>query len=79
MKNLSLTLTIKIFKEGSAKECPFVAYNPEFDLSSCGETEEEASKNLHQALKILIQGAKEDGTLKQLLFSSTLYCSPKNL
>ena len=64
MKNLSLTLTIKVFKEGSSKSCPFVAYNPEFDLSSCGKTEEEASANLNQALKLLIQGAKEDGALR---------------
>ena len=43
---LELTLTVKVFKESSSKSCPFVAYNPEFDISSCGETQEEAQKML---------------------------------
>ncbi|MBU4381212.1 hypothetical protein L6255_02280 [Candidatus Parcubacteria bacterium] len=45
MEILNLPLTIKVFKEGSSKESPYVAYNP-------------------------VDGAKEDGTLDQLLEES---------
>ena len=67
MKTLNLPLTIKVFYEGSSKEAPYVAYNPEFDISSCGKTEEKAGRALTEAIELLIDGAKEDGTLNQLL------------
>lgn len=67
MQTLNLPLTIKVFFEGSSKEAPFIAYNPEFDISSCGKTEALASKSLEEALNLLIEGAREDGTLNQLL------------
>ncbi|MBU1017043.1 MAG: hypothetical protein ABIJ36_00685 [Patescibacteria group bacterium] len=68
MQNISdLTLTIKVFKEASSKEYPFVAYNPEFDISSCGKTQEEAQRMLKQAIHILLEGATEDKTLYKVL------------
>ena len=77
MQNASnLTLTVKVFKEASSKSYPFVAYNPEFDISSCGKTQEEAQKMLKQAINILLKGAEEDKTLNTVLedagFSSNL-------
>lgn len=64
---LSLPLSIKVILEPEAKSAPFVAYCPEFDLSSCGSTEEEAKANLDEALGLLLDGASEDGTLEDLL------------
>lgn len=48
-------LTIKIVYEKEARETPYVAYIPEFDISSCGKTEQEALKNVKEALKILYE------------------------
>lgn len=67
MEEVNLPLTIKVFKESSTKANPFVAYNPELDVSSCGATEEKARKMLEQAIFIVLQGAKADGTLDQVL------------
>ncbi|KKR09870.1 MAG: hypothetical protein UT37_C0009G0021 [Parcubacteria group bacterium GW2011_GWA2_39_18] len=67
MENLNLPLTIKLFKENSSKEAPFVAYNPELDISSCGKNEEEAKKMLTKAIELLLKGARDDGTLKLIL------------
>ena len=72
MGNVNLPLTIKVFKEGSSEANPFVAYNPELDISSCGKTKEEAREMLKEAVSILLEGAKEDGTLDQLLEESGL-------
>lgn len=67
MENLNLPLTIKVFREGTSKETPFVAYNPELDVSSCGKTEDEARKMLEKAVYLTLNGAHQDGTLKQVL------------
>lgn len=39
---VNLSFTVHIFKEGKT----YVAYVPELDLSSCGTTKNEASKNI---------------------------------
>jgi len=67
MEKLNLPLTIRIFKESTNKEAPFIAYNPELDISSCGMTEEKAQKMLQEAIETLLKGARKDGTLNQLL------------
>lgn len=64
---LNLPLTIKVFREGSSTENPFIAYNPEFDISSCGKTGIEAEKMLKEAIELVLTGAKKDGTLNQVL------------
>jgi predicted RNase H-like HicB family nuclease len=56
-------ITIKIIKEFEAKDAPFVAYIPEFDVSSCGKTEEEAAKNVKEVLNITIEEVTKDGNL----------------
>ena len=64
---LTLPLTIKIIYEKEAKSCPVVAYNPELDVASCGKDEQDAKRMLEEAIEIVLDGAKEDGTLDQLL------------
>jgi predicted RNase H-like HicB family nuclease len=42
-----IDFTVHIFKEGNT----FVAYAPELDLSSCGDTTDEARKNISNAVR----------------------------
>lgn len=64
---MKLPLTIKVFYEGRSKDAPWVSYNPELNVASCGPTEKKARKNLHEAMEIVLRGAKEDGNLHELL------------
>lgn len=57
MRNLNFTT--QIFKEGKM----FVSYNPEFDVSSCGYSIEEARKNLREALEGFLESAHRRGVL----------------
>ncbi|MGB9706581.1 MAG: type II toxin-antitoxin system HicB family antitoxin [Microgenomates group bacterium] len=65
--SITFPLTIKIIYEPEAKSARYVAYNPELDIASCGKNEEEARRMLEEAIRILLQGAREDGTLDQIL------------
>ena len=67
---MKLPLTIKVFYEGTSKDAPWVSYNPELDVASCGPTEKNARENLKEAIDIVLSGAKEDGNLKELLRES---------
>ena len=60
---LNLNFTTQIFKEGKM----LVAYNPEFDVSSCGYTLSEARDNLQEALEGFLESAQERGVLKEIL------------
>jgi len=63
----NLPLAIKIIREPEAEGSEYVAYSPEFDLSSCGATVEEARGNLREAIGLVIESCAEDGTLDQFL------------
>src|SRR3989338_1422394 len=81
--SVTIPLTIKFMQESQAKGCPIVAYNPEFDISSCGKNEEEAKQLLEEAIDILLNGAKEDGVFEEILEEvgftkkKTEYIAPK--
>ncbi len=60
---LDISFTIHIFKEGPT----FVAYVPELDLSSCGATEQEARKNVRDAVSGFLETSAEMGTLPEIL------------
>ena len=57
------SFTVHIFKEGKK----YVAYVPELDLSSCGETEDEARKNIQDAVRGFLETSAEMGTLDEIL------------
>jgi predicted RNase H-like HicB family nuclease len=61
MENISFT--VHIFKEGLA----YVAHVPELDLSSCGSTEEEARKNIRDAVDAFLETSRDMGTLPEIL------------
>jgi len=64
---IMLPLTVKVMYDKSSSDAPFVAYNPELDVASCGPTEEKARENLHEAVELVIEHAKKKGNLNVLL------------
>ena len=52
-----------VWKEGKA----FVAYCPELDVSSCGDTVPEAKRMLKEAVTLFLEEARNMGTLEQIL------------
>lgn len=52
-----------IFKEGSA----FVAYCPELDVSSCGDSSDQARERLKAAVRLFLEEAEKMGTLPEIL------------
>ena len=58
-----ISFKVHLFKEGKT----YVAYVPELDLSSCGATEEEARKNIRDAVHGFMETSEEMGTLAEIL------------
>ncbi len=52
-----------VFKE----DISYVAYSPELDISSCGNTVEHAKKMLKTAIKLFLEEAEKMGTLEDIL------------
>ena len=52
-----------IFKEGET----FVAYCPELDVSSCGESSDQARQHLRTAMRLFLEESERMGTLADLL------------
>jgi predicted RNase H-like HicB family nuclease len=55
-----------IFKEGDL----FVAYVPALDVSSCGETDEEARHNIQDAVRGFLATSADMGTLVEILLEA---------
>jgi predicted RNase H-like HicB family nuclease len=60
---MKIKLTEELWKEGNM----YVSYCPELDIASCGETIEQAKKNLQQTISITIAETKKMGTFDQFL------------
>lgn len=52
-----------VFLEGKT----YVAYCPELDVSSCGDTIEKARKNLITAVRLFLEEAEKMGALEDIL------------
>lgn len=63
---LDVDYTVHTFKEGRT----FVAYVPELDLSSCGNTDDEARKNIRDAVQGFLETSADNGTLDDVLEES---------
>jgi predicted RNase H-like HicB family nuclease len=48
----------------------YIAFCPELDISSCGETVERAKEMLKAAIKLFIEEAEKMGTLEDILEES---------
>jgi len=55
--------TVHTFKEGAV----YIAYVPELDISSCGATDDEARKNIREAVQAFLEISAEMGTLDEIL------------
>ena len=60
---MDLGFTVRILREGST----FVAHVPELDVSSCGDTEADARRNIADAVRGFLETAKDLGTLNDIL------------
>jgi predicted RNase H-like HicB family nuclease len=61
-----ISFTVHIFKEGAT----YVAHAPELDVSSCGDTEEQARKNIRDAVRGFLETSAELGTLEEILLEA---------
>jgi predicted RNase H-like HicB family nuclease len=52
------------------EEKVFVSYCPELDVSSCGDTVEEARTHLRTAIRLFVEEAQKMGTLETILQES---------
>jgi len=60
---MKFKLTEELWKEGNM----YVSYCPELDIASCGETVEQAKKNLKEVILINLEETQKIGTLDKLL------------
>jgi len=60
---MKLKLTEELWKEGNM----YVSYCPELDIASCGETVDQAKKNLKEVILINLEEGQKLGTLDSLL------------
>jgi predicted RNase H-like HicB family nuclease len=60
---MKFRLTEELWKEGNM----YVSYCPELDIASCGETVDQAKKNLGEVILINLEEAQKIGTLGTLL------------
>lgn len=64
---LSMPVSVKIIYEPESADAPYVAYSPEFDVSSCGPSEEIARRHLSETVQILFEEADRKGKTDELL------------
>lgn len=62
-KKLNVEYTAQVWEEGNQ----FVAHAMPLDVMSCGETPEQASKALDEAVHLFLLTATEMGTLEEVL------------
>jgi predicted RNase H-like HicB family nuclease len=70
---IPLDYEIIVFKEDTA----YVSYCPELDISSCGNTLEEAKEMLKTAVRLFLEEAGKMGTLNDILEESGYKKSPE--
>jgi predicted RNase H-like HicB family nuclease len=61
-----ISFTVHIFKEGAT----YVAHAPELDVSSCGDTDEQARRNIQDAVRGFLETCAEMGTLEEILLEA---------
>jgi predicted RNase H-like HicB family nuclease len=64
-RQVEVGLTVLFFKEGST----FVAYAPALDLSTCGDSFEEARRRFSEAADLYLEECLKRGTLEEALTS----------
>jgi predicted RNase H-like HicB family nuclease len=62
-KMQKIVLNITFYREGKM----FIAYSPALNLSTCGDSEEQARERFEEALKIFLEEVDKMGTLEDVL------------
>jgi len=63
---MNLSIKVEIFKEGDV----YVALSPELNVSSFGETIDEAKESIKEAIEAFLEECREMGTLDDVLEES---------
>ena len=63
---MNISVRIEIFKEGDV----YVALSPDLNVSSFGETIEEAKKAIKEAIEAFVEECERMGTLEEILEES---------
>lgn len=63
VKMQKVVLNVTFYREGDK----FIAYSPAFDLSTCGDTEEQAKKRFEEALSLFLEEVDKMGTMEDVL------------
>ena len=63
---INLEFDSMVFQEGNT----YVACSPKLDVSSCGDTVDEARNNLKTAVRLFLEEAEKMGTLEEILSES---------
>ena len=58
-RKINVNLPVIVMKEGKQ----FIAYSPAIDISSCGDSLEQAHKRFNEAAKLFIEECSRMGTL----------------
>ena len=58
-----VSLNVVFYREGHT----FIAYSPALDLSSCGDTQEQAKTRFEEILQMFLEETKKMGTLEDVL------------
>lgn len=58
-----LTLSVAFYREGNK----FIAYSPALDLSTCGDTQEQAKKRFEECLHLFLKETDKMGTFEDVL------------
>jgi predicted RNase H-like HicB family nuclease len=64
--NLEMQLPISFLREGDN----FIAYTPALDISTCGDTIEDAQKKFTELVHVFFEELIADGTLDETLLNS---------
>lgn len=62
--NIQFALPVSILREGDS----YIAYTPALDLSTVGDSFEEAKKRFEEAVEVFFEEISEKGTLEDVLF-----------
>lgn len=58
-----VTLTVAFYREANK----FIAYSPALDLSTCGDTQEQAKKRFEEITQIFLEETDKMGTIEDVL------------
>ncbi len=61
--NPDITFTVQVWREDGT----YVAYAPELDVSSCGDSLAQARARLREAVSVFLEEASRKGTLEDIL------------